>query len=122
MTEDEQLKLGTLPGITRRLHLPDGNGGLTCYAVLSWDGPKPIRLQLNCNKQGSVERGLLHVLADVVTLALQHGVPLPEITARLKGVAFDPAGVTGDRAIPIVSSLADYLGRWLDSTEPPEAA
>ena len=143
---DTRLTLGTIPGITRKLHLsaPDPEHDLTCYASLFWRDGKPDQIQLACNKQGSVERGLLHVLADIVTLALRQGVPmaavkalalrhdipmeevtalpqgipLESITAQLKGTNFEPGGVTGSPDIPMASSIADYLGKWLDKAQP----
>jgi hypothetical protein len=51
----------------------------------------------------------------VATLALRQGVPLADVAATLKGVQFEPAGFTGQSDIPSVSSIADYLGKWLDS-------
>lgn len=101
-------------GRTRRLHLEGPEGSLTCYATLNADlSGAPIELILRASKKGTLERGLLHCLGRVVTIALQHGVPLGTIVESLKGVVFEPAGLTGARDIPMVKSVADYLARWL---------
>lgn len=109
-------------GTTRKMHLNDGGDGLTTYVTLSWRGGKPVRLGLAASKQGTFERGMLWSLAESITIGLQHGVPLSTYAARLKGAAFDPAGVTGNPDIPMVSSLSDYLARYLAAAEPPKAA
>ncbi len=69
---------------------------------------------LTVNQVGTIERGLINSLAIMISVALQHGVPLAKIVDKLKGMAFEPAGVTHNKAIPMVRSLADYLGRWLE--------
>jgi ribonucleoside-diphosphate reductase alpha chain len=49
----------------------------------------------------------------MISLALQYGVPLEKISEKLTNLHFEPQGVTGDPQIPFVSSIADYIGKWL---------
>lgn len=105
-------------GVTRRLHLEGPDGPLTCYATLNL-GPDgaPCELLIRANKQGTLEHGLLHCLGLMVTTALGSGVSLATIAAALKGVEFEPQGVTGSPEIPMVRSVVDYLARWLETKE-----
>jgi hypothetical protein len=109
----------TLPtdrsGVTRRLHLEGSEGSLTCYATLNRDASgQPIELILRASKKGTLERGLLHCLGLVVTIALQHGVPAGTLTAALRGTNFEPAGGTGCKDIPWVKSISDYVAMWME--------
>lgn len=65
-------------------------------------------------KVGMLERGLFHVVALLVSICLQHGVPLEKIVRQLKGISFEPRGVTSNRRIPMANSIIDYVGRWLE--------
>ena len=106
------------PGITKKLTIPAPDGELACYVTVSFfeDG-RPGEVLLRANKQGSAERGLLHTLGIMISLLLQHGVKMEKIVEKLQGVAFDPAGMTGDKAIPMVTSIVDYLAKWLSKHE-----
>jgi ribonucleoside-diphosphate reductase alpha chain len=68
---------------------------------------------LRMGKQGSTMAGLAEAFSIVTSLALQHGVPLELIVERLRGLRFDPAGVTGDGEVPEATSVVDYLARRL---------
>lgn len=69
---------------------------------------------LTVHRVGGLERGMCSALAIMISVALQHGVPLKKIVDKLKGTQFEPRGLTGNPAIPMVKSLCDYLGRWLE--------
>lgn len=97
--------------VTKRFSIGNLKGYLT--VGLYSDGT-PGEVFLTLRKPGSLERGLAHSLAIMISLLLQNGVPLSKVVSKLKGLQFDPAGVTGDPEIPMASSLADYLGRWLE--------
>lgn len=78
---------------------------------------------LDCHKTGSAFRGLLHCFAQLMSLALQYGVPLRVIVQKFRGVGFEPAGlVVGHERIKEATSLVDYVVRvlaceYLDDTE-----
>jgi ribonucleoside-diphosphate reductase alpha chain len=69
---------------------------------------------LTVHRVGGHERGMANTLAVMVSMSLQHGVPLKKIVDKLKGMRFEPQGKTENRAIPWCKSLADYLGQWLE--------
>ena len=100
-------------GFTQKLCI--GNE-LKVYATVSLfpDG-RPGELFLVAKKTGSLVRGLCHILAIIISVALQYGVPLESIIKKLKDVSFEPAGFTGNPDIPLVKSIVDYVGRWLES-------
>lgn len=98
------------PATTRRFHL----GDITMYGTLWTDGGMPKGLALMTNGVGSLERGTLGVIGRLVTMGLQHGIPCGDVVRELKGVAFEPAGITGDPAAPFVSSVVDWVARWME--------
>jgi hypothetical protein len=103
-------------GITRRLHLEGPDGPLTCYATLNRDDTGALAELIICaNKQGTMEHGLLHCVGLLASLALQNGVPAERIIAALRGVEFEPNGLTGTKDIPIVRSVSDYLAKWMEA-------
>ena len=89
-------------------------GPLKVYAVVGLfpDG-RPGELFLHGDRLGTFEHGLLDALALMTSLAWQAGVPLEVTCGKLRGWTFEPRGMTGDPEFPFVSSIADYLARWL---------
>ena len=78
-----------------------------------YENGTPGEVFITMKQVGSFERGLCHALALMISLALQYGVPLEKIAEKLTHLHFEPQGMTGDPQIPMVSSIADYLGKWL---------
>jgi ribonucleoside-diphosphate reductase alpha chain len=68
---------------------------------------------LRMGKQGSTLAGLAEAFSIVSSLALQHGVPVELLVSRLKGLQFEPAGLTDDQEVPQASSVMDYIARRL---------
>ena len=101
--------------ITHRFRLGDSKTGIKVYLVVGLlpDG-QPGEIFLNVGgRNGSMERGLLRVLAITASMALQHGVPLRKIMEKWRHEAFEPAGRTDNSRIPLAVSLTDYVARWL---------
>lgn len=69
----------------------------------------------------TTERGFAQAMAVMISLAMQHGIPLEQIVHRLKGMRFEPHGLTDNPLIPQTSSIADYAVRWLEMKFPGEA-
>ncbi len=93
--------------------------GLEGYATVScYDDGTPAELFLTVHQVGGLERGMASALAIMISVALQHGVPMTKITEKLRGMSFEPQGPTSNKAIPWAKSLADYLGKWLESRFP----
>jgi ribonucleoside-diphosphate reductase alpha chain len=66
-------------------------------------------------KEGSTVSGLMDGFATVMSLALQHGVPLKVLCAKLSHMRFEPSGWTGNPKIGFAKSIMDYIARWLES-------
>jgi len=73
----------------------------------------PGEIFITASKQGSTIQGLLHCFAIVTSMALQYGVPLEAIASKMEGQKFEPAGMTKDEKIPIVTSIVDYIFRYI---------
>lgn len=70
---------------------------------------------LTADKQGSLLSALFDTVAVLISVALQNGVPLADITSKLKNTRFEPMIVTdGAPEIPHALSVLDYLGRYLE--------
>ncbi|MEZ4362779.1 MAG: vitamin B12-dependent ribonucleotide reductase [Kofleriaceae bacterium] len=78
-----------------------------------YEDGSPGEIFVRMAKEGSVIAGLMDSFATAISLALQHGVPLPLLIEKFKGTRFEPSGFTGNQEIPIATSIMDYLFRWL---------
>ena len=52
-------------------------------------------------------------LALTISLGLQYGVPLRVFVDKLLNTRFEPSGITANPNIRFVSSVLDYIARWL---------
>jgi ribonucleoside-diphosphate reductase alpha chain len=60
-------------------------------------------------KEGSTVSGLMDSFATVVSLALQYGVPLRVLCAKLSHTRFEPSGWSGNPSIGYAKSIMDYV-------------
>jgi ribonucleoside-diphosphate reductase alpha chain len=74
---------------------------------------EPGELFITMAKEGSSVAGLVSCFAQVVSVALQHGVPLEVFCEKFAHTRFEPSGFTGNPEIPIATSIMDYIFRWL---------
>ena len=51
----------------------------------------------------------------MMSIALQHGAPLATLTSKLRGMQFEPRGMTGDKEFPTAQSVLDLVARWMES-------
>jgi ribonucleoside-diphosphate reductase alpha chain len=70
---------------------------------------------ITIDKEGCKLR-VYDALAISISIGLQNGVPLSDYIDKLQYLRYDPQGLTNNPDIPIVSSIADYLAKWLDRT------
>lgn len=101
----------TRPAVVHKFTVGDQEGYLTAG---EYDDGALGELFVVVSKQGSTVSGLVETVAQLISIARQYGVPLDVITAKLRGTRFEPAGPTGNTAIPLATSLTDYIARWLD--------
>lgn len=72
-------------------------------------------------KEGSTLSGFADCFATVVSIALQHGVPLRDIASKMIHTRFEPNGWTSNEKIGLTSSVLDYVFRFLLLRYDPEA-
>lgn len=72
-------------------------------------------LFVSVGKQGSTLRGYLDAWSRMVSVGLQWGVPITEISGKFKDVSFEPLGATDNTDIPTCKSIIDYVAQWLES-------
>ncbi|TVQ76579.1 MAG: hypothetical protein EA380_08535 [Phycisphaeraceae bacterium] len=113
----------TLPMPTRRT-LPDTRrsithkfsiGGHEGYLTIGLheDG-RPGEIFLKMSKEGSTISGMCQAFCRAYSLALQHGLSVPDACARFKGMRFEPMGATSNPDIPQAQSVVDYIARYLE--------
>jgi ribonucleoside-diphosphate reductase alpha chain len=107
-----------------RRHLPDERRALTHHFSIAgqegyltvgvYEDGVPGEIFITMAKQGSTISGLMDAFATVVSLALQHGVPLRVLCEKLSHMRFEPSGWSGNPKIGYAKSLMDYIARWLE--------
>ena len=107
-----------------RRHLPAERRALTHHFSIAgqegyltvgvYEDGLPGEIFITMAKQGSTISGLMDAFATVVSLALQHGVPLRVLCEKLSHMRFEPSGWSGNPKIGYAKSLMDYIARWLE--------
>jgi ribonucleoside-diphosphate reductase alpha chain len=64
-------------------------------------------------KDGSFIQSMMGCWGKAMSTSLQYGQPLHKVVTNNLDVRFEPFGATSNPAIPRVSSIPDYLARWL---------
>lgn len=84
-------------------------GGVEGYITLNdfHDGRLGEIFLHGVGKEGSTVTGLMDLVAILISVSLQYGVPLPQLTKFMKGMNFEPK----DRDY---SSIPDYIGHYLE--------
>lgn len=110
-------------GMTRKFSLGGGEGPgcdpeMTIYVIIQRENGKPAAIFFAGQKAGSMESGLLRLLAMSLTELLRRGVAIQEIAAMLRNHDFGPQGFVdfGGQNRP-VRSMADAIGRWLEGIQ-----
>ncbi len=96
--------------ITHKFSISGHEGYLTAGL---YDDGNPGELFIKMSKEGSTLSGIMDALALSISMNLQYGVPLEVLVGKFCHSRFEPAGMTGNRDIPMVKSIIDYIGRWL---------
>jgi ribonucleoside-diphosphate reductase alpha chain len=97
--------------ITHHFSIAGNEGYLT---VGLYPNGKPGEIFIRMAKAGSTIAGLMESFGTVVSVALQHGVPLPVLVGKLSHTRFEPSGWTGNEQMGYAKSIMDYLFRWLE--------
>src|SRR5260370_41206931 len=68
---------------------------------------------IKMSKEGSTLSGIMDGLELSISLGLQYGVPMKVFVDKLLNTRFEPSGITPNPNIRFVSSVLDYIARWL---------
>jgi len=89
-------------------------GGHEGYITVGmYEDGRPGEIFIKMSKEGSTLSGVMDGLALTISLGLQYGVPLKVYVDKLVNTRFEPSGITANANIRFVSSVLDYIARWL---------
>jgi ribonucleoside-diphosphate reductase alpha chain len=89
-------------------------GGHEGYITVgTYEDGRPGEIFIKMSKEGSTLSGVMDGLALTVSIGLQYGVPLKVYVDKLLNTRFEPSGITANPKIRFVSSVLDYIARWL---------
>jgi ribonucleoside-diphosphate reductase alpha chain len=89
-------------------------GGHEGYLTVGfYPNGEPGEIFIRMAKAGSTIAGLMECFGTVVSVSLQHGVPLEVLCDKLSHTRFEPSGWTGNAEIGYAKSIMDYIFRWL---------
>ncbi|MGH9676892.1 MAG: vitamin B12-dependent ribonucleotide reductase, partial [Candidatus Acidiferrum sp.] len=89
-------------------------GGHEGYITVGmYEDGRPGEVFIKMAKEGSTLSGVMDGLALTVSLGLQYGVPLKVFVNKLLNTRFEPSGITANPNIRFVSSVLDYIARWM---------
>ena len=75
---------------------------------------QPGEIFVRIAKAGSTIAGMMECFGTVVSVSLQHGVPVKVLCGKLSHSRFEPSGWTGNDEIGYAKSIMDYLFRWME--------
>jgi ribonucleoside-diphosphate reductase alpha chain len=78
-----------------------------------YEDGRPGEVFIKMSKEGSTLSGVMDGLALTLSIGLQYGVPAKVVVDKLINMRFEPSGITENPEIRFVSSILDYVGRWL---------
>ncbi|HEV3375365.1 MAG TPA: vitamin B12-dependent ribonucleotide reductase [Candidatus Acidoferrum sp.] len=96
--------------VTHKFSVSGHEGYIT---VGMYEDGRPGEVFIKMAKEGSTLSGIMDGLALTVSLGLQYGVPLKVFVDKLLNTRFEPSGITANPNIRFVSSVLDYIARWL---------
>jgi ribonucleoside-diphosphate reductase alpha chain len=79
--------------------------------VNRFEDGRPGEVFAKWGKEGSTSGGLMDAFSIMMSLALQYGAPAEVIVSKLKGMRFEPMGMTDDPDVPQVSSVMDWVAQ-----------
>ncbi len=89
-------------------------GGHEGYITVGlYEDGRPGEVFIKMSKEGSTLSGVMDGLALTISIGLQYGVPLKVFVDKLLNTRFEPSGITANVNIRFVSSVLDYIARWL---------
>ena len=108
-------------GLSRKFKIPylleDGTQTkLKFYVTVGlYEDGSPGEIFIRGDRLGSFMSGILDTLAVMISLGLQHGVPLETIVEKMRYAKFEPAGMLPkDQEIRSCTSAVDLLAQWME--------
>jgi len=101
----------TRDSVTHKFTIAGHEGYLT---VGLFEDGRPGEIFMKMSKEGSTLSGMIQGFCRAFSLALQYGLSVRDAVDRFRGMRFDPAGPTSNPDIPEVSSIMDYIARYLE--------
>ncbi len=99
------------PSRTHSFHLGDVDGRLT-FGFYP-DG-RLGEISARVAQAGTSINGLIDAACIVLSLGLQHGVPVQKLVETLRYQSYPPAGATDNPDIRLAASFSDYLAQVLE--------
>ena len=109
--------------LTRRRRLPQDRQSIThkfqigqfegYFTIGLYEDGTPGEIFFKASKEGTTVSGMLDAWAVAWSLGFQYGVPVDAFVRLYMGMRFEPAGMTQNREIPVCTSVADYVARWM---------
>jgi ribonucleoside-diphosphate reductase alpha chain len=113
------------PPAANRHRLPDERVALTHHfsvgghegylTVGLYPNGEPGEIFIRMAKGGSTIAGLMECFGTVISVSLQHGVPLRVLCDKLSHTRFEPSGWAGNERIGYAKSIMDYIFRWIEA-------
>jgi hypothetical protein len=91
---------------------PQGQPLKMWVTINTYPDGRPGEIFIKADKSGSLASGAFDAVAIALSMAWQHGVSFEATMEKFIGFRFEPNGITGDEAYPIVASALDYIARW----------
>lgn len=111
MIEHRQALATTRQSVTHKFAVAGMEGYLT---IGLYDDGRPGEIFIKMAKEGSTMKGMVQAFCRAISLAIQYGLPMSEACARFKGMRFEPMGHTSNPDIPEVTSIIDYVFKYLE--------
>lgn len=108
----QRLKLPVECKSIRRKFNVQGHEGYVHVGL--YESGQPGELFITLSKQGSTLAGFADAWAQLVSISLQHGVPIETIIDKARHQRFEPSGFVSDDKIRSCTSIIDFVAQWLE--------
>jgi hypothetical protein len=91
---------------------------LKLYVIVGfYDDGRIGEVFIRADRVGTFLSGALDTIAMILSVSLQWGIPIGELTNKLRNQRFGPGGLTGDTEFRTCTSPFDLVAQYLDSLE-----
>jgi len=111
MVASRQILSPTRRSLTHKFSIGPFEGYLT---IGLYDDGRPGEIFIKIAKEGSTISGMCQAFCRAFSLAIQHGLSVPDAVVRFKGMRFEPMGPTSNPDIPEADSIIDYVVRFIE--------